>query len=116
MADTLAPLRDTLPEVKSGQQVRVHQKISEGDKERTQVFEGLVLKRTGGKGPAASITVRKIGAGGIGVERIFPMHSPVITKIEVVAEAKTRRANLSYLRNPRAKQLKMKSIGEQAKK
>lgn len=110
MSETLAPLHDNLPEVKSGQQVRVHQKISEGDKERNQVFEGVVLKRSGGKGPSASITVRKIGAGGIGVERIFPLHSPVITKVEVVGEAKTRRANLSYLRKPRAKQLKMKSV------
>ena len=96
--DTLvqdAPQSDH-PEFGSGDTVRVHAKVVEGDKERIQVFEGVVI-RTQRKGLASNFTVRKI-ASGVGVERTFPLHSPRIDKIEVTRRGKVRRKNLSYLR------------------
>ena len=86
-----------LPALKPGMTVRVHQKIKEGDKERIQVFEGIILSISGGKQLTATITVRKVSSG-VGVERIFPIHSPLIDKIEPVKQAKVRRAKLFYLR------------------
>lgn len=86
-----------LPEIKPGMTVRVYQKIVEGGKERIQMFEGMVLSRHGGNALTATITVRKI-ASGVGVERIFPIHSPLITKIEAVRQARVRRAKLFHLR------------------
>jgi len=91
------------PEVKPGALIRVHQKIKETtpkgeEKERVQVFEGVVLKRHAGSEPGATITVRKISEG-IGVEKIFPLHLPTITKIEVKKQHRVRRANLSYIRH-----------------
>jgi large subunit ribosomal protein L19 len=83
--------------VKSGDTVKVHQKIREGNKERIQIFEGLVIARKGGKGANATFTVRKI-ASGVGVERIYPIHSPNIVKLEVVKESRTRKAKLYYVR------------------
>ncbi len=94
-------------DIKPGQTVRVHQKVKEGEKERIQVFEGLVLARKHGTGPTATFTVRKI-SDGIAVERIFPIHSPIIAKLELVKTAKTRRAKLYHVRRPRARQLKEK--------
>ncbi len=93
---------DSLPEIKSGMTVRVYQKIKEftpkgEEKERIQIFEGVVLSKKGGKGINATITVRKI-SDGIGVEKIFPIHSPTIVKIEPVKKAKSRKAKLYYLR------------------
>ncbi len=79
-----------------GDQVRVHVRISEGDKDRIQIFEGVVISRRGG-GPGASFTVRKVSYG-VGVERIFPLHSPAVQKIEVISGGKVRRAKLYYLR------------------
>ncbi|MBI3180008.1 MAG: 50S ribosomal protein L19 [Deltaproteobacteria bacterium] len=81
---------------RSGDQVRVHVRISEGDKDRIQIFEGVVISRRGG-GPSASFTVRKVSYG-VGVERIFPLHSPAVQKIEVTSGGKVRRAKLYYLR------------------
>lgn len=87
-----------MPDVRPGDIVRVHVKIKEGGKERQQVFEGVVIKKTGGKGPSASILVRKISQG-IGVERKFKIFSPFLTKIEVKKRSSVKRADLSYLRN-----------------
>jgi large subunit ribosomal protein L19 len=94
-------MKKDVPEMKPGDTVRVHVKIKEGDKERVQVFEGTLL----GQRRAANhstITVRKISFGH-GVERIFPLHSPVIDKIEVVRSSRVRRAKLYYLRGRRGK-------------
>ena len=104
-----------LPEIRPGYTVRVHQKIKEGDKERIQVFEGLVIAKKHGRGINSMITVRKISQG-IGVERIFPIHSPVIEKIEVVKKSKVRRAKLYYIRHKSAKQARLKEIVEKPKK
>ncbi len=89
------------PDMKSGDTVRVHVKVREGDKERIQVFEGIVIGMHRG-GSRASFTVRKVSFGQ-GVERIFPLHSPTIQKVEVVRSAKVRRAKLYYLRKLRGK-------------
>lgn len=89
-------------DIKSGQLIRVHQKIKEGDKTRIQIFEGIVISRRGGKTPGATFTVRKESFG-IGVEKIFPVFSPTLTKIELVKEFKTRRNKLYYLRNYKKK-------------
>ena len=97
----------TLPNIAPGDTIKVHQKVKEGDKERIQIFEGLVIARKHGKGISATITVRKV-AGGIGIERIFPIHSPSIDKIEVLRHGKTRRAKLYYLRTAKGKKAKLK--------
>lgn len=86
-----------LPEMKPGMIVRVHQKIKEGEKERIQIFEGMIIAMSGGNRLTATITVRKI-ASGVGVERIFPIHSPIIEKIETIKQAKVRRSKLFYTR------------------
>ena len=97
-----------VPELKSGQTVRVHQRIKEGDKERIQPFEGLIIAVKHGRGINATFTVRKI-SNGIGVERIYPLHSPTIDKIEVLKVAKVRRAKLYYMRARSGKRARMKS-------
>ncbi len=99
-------LRKT-PELKTGYTVRVHQKIKEGDKERVQVFEGLIIKMNGGKGVGGTITVRKITEG-VGVEKIFPIHSPNIVKIEVKKIAKVRRSKLYYMRKLSGKSARLR--------
>ena len=86
------------PAVKPGDTVRVYQKIKEGDKERVQIFEGLVIALKHGKGLNGTFTVRKIAAGGIGVERTYPLHSPNIVKVERVKSADVSRAKLYYMR------------------
>ncbi len=87
------------PELRPGFTVRVHQKVQEGDKERVQIFEGLIIAIHRGHTPADfSFTVRRI-ASGVGVEKVFPLHSPLIEKIEVKKVAKVRRAKLNFLRN-----------------
>ena len=95
-------LKKDLPDIRPGYTVTVHQKIKEGDKERTQKFEGIVISRRGGHGLSATITVRKISEG-VGVEKIFPLHSPTITKIEVLKKAEVRRAKLYYLKGYKKK-------------
>jgi len=89
-------LREDLPEFDAGDTVAVHVKVREGDKERIQVFQGVVIARRGA-GMNATFTVRKV-SNGIGVERIFPLHSPNVAKIDVVRRGKVRRAKLYYLR------------------
>ncbi|NQW04502.1 MAG: 50S ribosomal protein L19 [Acidobacteria bacterium] len=94
------------PEIRSGDTLRVHVKVREGEKERIQIFEGIVIGMHRG-GSNASFTVRKVSFGQ-GVERIFPLHSPTIDKIEVVRSAVVRRAKLYYLRELRGKAARMK--------
>ena len=98
-------LRTDIPEFRPGDTVRVHVKIKEGDKERLQAFEGVVISRT--RGPQASFTVRKISFGQ-GVERIFPMQSKVIDKIDLLRSSKVRRAKLYYLRGLRGKAARLR--------
>src|SRR5437016_3625478 len=94
------------PELRSGDTVKVHVKVREGEKERIQVFEGLVIGMRRG-GVNATFTVRKVSFGQ-GVERIFPLHSPTIDKVEVVRGAKVRRAKLFFLRDLKGKAARMK--------
>src|SRR6187401_561950 len=94
------------PPMRSGDTVRVHVKVREGDKERIQIFKGLVIGLHRG-GTRASFTVRKVSFGQ-GVERIFPLHSPTIQKVEVMRSAKVRRAKLYYLRDLKGKAARMK--------
>jgi large subunit ribosomal protein L19 len=99
--------KNKFPDFEPGATVRVHMRVIEAQKERVQVFEGVVLQ-TRGHGTGKTFTVRKM-SGGIGVERIFPYHSPAIRKIEVVKKGKTRRAKLFYLRDKRGKAAQIKS-------
>lgn len=104
---TKIQLKKEMSDIRPGDTVRVHQKIKEKDKERIQVFEGLVLARKHGKGISATITVRKV-ISGIGVEKIFPIHSPVIEKIEITKRGKVRRAKLYYLRKAKGRKARLK--------
>lgn len=96
-------------DVRSGDTVRVHQKIKEGNKERVQVFEGVVIRTDNKKQHTSRITVRKV-ASGIGVEKSFLVHSPLVEKIEIVRRAKVRRNFLSYLRNRSGKSARLKAV------
>jgi large subunit ribosomal protein L19 len=99
-------MRVDIPDFRPGDTVKVHAKIKEGQKERIQVFQGVVIrKRKGNTG--ATFTVRKVSYG-IGVEKIFPLHSPLIDKIEIVSRGKVRRARLYYLRKLRGKAARIK--------
>ena len=98
------------PAIKPGDTVKVHVKVREGDKERIQVFEGMVIGMHRG-GARATFTVRKVSFGQ-GVERIFPLHSPVIDRIEVLRTAKVRRAKLYFLRELKGKAARMKEVGK----
>ncbi|MEO8040996.1 MAG: 50S ribosomal protein L19 [Acidobacteriota bacterium] len=99
-------LRENIPAFQSGDTVKVHVRIQEGNKERLQVFEGVVIARKHG-GARESITVRKVSFG-VGVERIFPLHATVIDHIDVVRRGKVRRAKLYYLRDLRGKAARIK--------
>ncbi len=101
-----APRRD-LPPFRSGDTVRVHVKIREGEKERIQVFEGVVIRRRGG-GRSATFTVRKVSYG-VGVERIFPVESPAVAKVEIRRRGHVRRARLYYLRALKGKKARLRS-------
>ena len=105
---TKSQLKKDIPFFRTGSTVRVHVKIKEGDKSRIQVFEGLVITRSGG-GIKEMFTVRKI-SNQIGVERTFPLHSPIIDKIEVVRHGKVRRNKLYYLRGRSGKAARIKEI------
>ena len=102
-------MRADIPAFKSGDTVKVHVRIIEGQKERIQVFEGVVIRKRGGNN-RASFTVRKISRG-VGVERTFPLHSPAIDKIEIVTKGKVRRSRLYYLRGLRGKKARIKELG-----
>ena len=95
--------------VKSGDTVRVHQKIKEGNKERIQIFEGVVIRTDRKKSHTSRITVRKI-ASGVGVEKSFLLHSPLLEKIEIVRRSKVRRNYLSFLRNRSGKSARLKQV------
>ena len=99
-------MRFDIPHFQPGDTVKVHVKIKEGEKERIQVFQGVVIKKTKGLS-SARFTVRKI-SGGVGVERIFPLYSPAIDKVEVVTRGRVRRSKLYYLRNLRGKAARIK--------
>jgi large subunit ribosomal protein L19 len=102
-------IRTDLPRFRPGDTVRVHVKIKEGDKYRIQVFEGVVIARKN-NGISSTFTVRKVSFG-YGIERIFPLNSPIIEKLEVVKSGKVRRARLYYLRGRRGKAARLKETG-----
>src|SRR5689334_5411268 len=99
-------LRDDVPDFRAGDTLKVHVKVVEGNRSRIQVFQGVVIRRSGG-GVRETFTVRKISFG-VGVERTFPVHSPVLDKIEVLTRGDVRRAKLYYLRSLRGKAAKIR--------
>jgi large subunit ribosomal protein L19 len=99
-------MRVDIPDFQAGDTIKVHARIKEGDKERIQVFQGFVIRKRRGT-TSASFTVRKISYG-VGVERIFPLHSPIIDKIEVVTKGKVRRGKLYYMRKLKGKAARIK--------
>ena len=103
-------MRNDIPEFRPGDTVRVYVKVKEGDKERIQAFEGVVIRKRGG-GTDATFTVRKVSYG-IGIERTFPMHAPVIEKVEVLKRGIVRRARLYYLRERKGKAARIKEKKE----
>ncbi|HEY7469820.1 MAG TPA: 50S ribosomal protein L19 [Acidimicrobiia bacterium] len=103
-----AHVRDDIPEFRSGDTVKVHVRVVEGGRERIQVFEGLVIARNGA-GARASFTVRKMSFG-VGVERVFPLHAPIIARIEVVRRGDVRRSKLYYLRDRVGKSARIKEL------
>jgi large subunit ribosomal protein L19 len=105
-----ASLRDDLPEFRAGDTLKVHVKVVEGNRSRVQVFQGVCLKLQG-SGVGRTFTVRKVSFG-VGVERTFPLHTPIIDKIEVVTRGDVRRAKLYYLRTLRGKAAKIKEKRE----
>ena len=106
-------LRENIPAFKSGDTVKVHVRIKEGNKERLQVFEGIVIAKKHG-GARETITVRKVSFG-VGVERIFPLHATVVDHIDVVRRGKVRRAKLYYLRDLRGKAARIKELDTRTK-
>ena len=109
-----ALLRADMPKINPGDTVKVQQKIKEGDKERLSAFEGLVIATKHGTGITGTFTVRKV-VDGIGVERIFPLHAPMIAKVEVLRRSNVRRAKLYYIRDKAAREVrkKMKLLREE---
>lgn len=105
----MASMRNDLPRLEAGDTVKVHYRISEGSKTRIQVYEGVVIQ-VRGKGMGSSVTVRKISFQ-VAVERVFPLYSPLVEKIEIVNRAKVRRGKLYYLRNLRGKAARLKPRG-----
>ena len=99
-------MRLDIPDFRSGDTVKVHAKIKEGDKERIQVFQGVVIRKRKGK-MGATFTVRKVSYG-IGVERIFPLHSPIIDRVEIISRGKVRRGRLYYMRKLKGKAARIK--------
>lgn len=108
-ASELVPIEanENIPDFGPGDTVRVNFRIREGNRERVQAFQGVCIRRTHGKGPAANFTVRRITAG-IGIERVFPLHSPLIESLEVTRQGKVRRARLYYLRGRQGRAARIK--------
>src|SRR4051794_18459871 len=106
-----ARLRTDLPEFRPGDTVKVHVRVVEGQRERIQMFQGVVIRRQGG-GLRETFTVRKISFNGVGVERTFPVHSPTIGTLEVVTKGRVRRAKLYYLRELRGKRARIRERRE----
>jgi large subunit ribosomal protein L19 len=102
--------RTDIPDFRAGDTVKVHARVIEGNRSRIQIFQGVVIRRQGG-GVRESFTVRKVSFG-VGVERTFPLHSPVLDRIEVVSRGDVRRAKLYYLRQLRGKKAKIKELRE----
>ena len=103
-----AHVRDDVPDFRAGDNVKVHVRVVEGGRERVQVFEGVVIARNG-EGTRATFTVRKVSFG-VGVERVFPVHAPIIQKIEVVRRGDVRRSKLYYLRDRAGKSARIKEL------
>ena len=97
-----------IPDFGPGDTVRVNFRIREGDRERIQAFQGVVIRRQNGKGPSANFTVRRMAGGGVGVERIFPLYSPLIDSLEVSRRGSVRRAKLYYLRGLQGRAARIK--------
>jgi large subunit ribosomal protein L19 len=109
-----ASLRDDIPDFRAGDTIKVHVKVIEGNRSRIQVFQGVVIRRHGG-GIGETFTVRKVSFG-VGVERTFPVHTPIVEKIEVLTRGDVRRAKLYYLRDLRGKAAKIKEKRESTAK
>jgi large subunit ribosomal protein L19 len=105
-------LKSEMPAFRAGDNVKVHVQVVEGDKVRTQIFEGVVIARRGG-GASESFIVRKV-TDGVGVERIFPVHSPSIAKLEVLQRGKVRRSKLFYLRDRTGKNARIKTLRDKS--
>ena len=101
-------MRKDVPQFKAGDTLKVHVKITEGDKQRIQMFQGVCIKRRN-SGVGSTFTVRKV-SNGMGVERVFPLHGPVVDKVEVLTVGRVRRAKLYYLRNLQGKAARIKEI------
>jgi len=106
---TLKYCKDEVPNIMAGQIVKIHQKIIEGKKTRIQLFQGTVIAVNPGHGVNSTFTVRKM-ASGVGVEKVFPIHSPNIVEIEIVRSQKVRKAKLGYLRERQGKALRLKEV------
>lgn len=107
-------MKKNIPDISAGDTVRVHQKIKEGDKERVQIYEGLVIATHGGKSLDGTFMVRKESFG-VGVERIFPLHSPKIIKIERIKQSKVRRSKLYFIRELSGKDARLKELNRDHK-
>jgi len=108
MEATKNSLKNDIADFKSGDTISVGVKVKEGNRERVQLFDGVVIAKSSGSGTSKTFTVRKI-SNGVGVERIFPYHSPIIDSIKVLKEGKVRRAKLYYLRNLKGKAARIKT-------
>lgn len=107
-------LKKNVPEVNSGDTVKVHLKVKEGEKERIQIFEGLVIATKHGKGLSGTFTVRKESFG-VGVERVFPLHSPRVIKVERIKQSKVKRSKLYYMRDLKGKEARLKELNRDHK-
>lgn len=108
MASLLPEANPSVPELETGDTVRVHQRITEGRNERIQVFQGMIIAKHGGKSAGATYTVRRTASGGIGVERTFPLYCKSVERVEVLRKAKVRRAQLYFMRDRQGKSARLK--------